>query len=58
MVDSTGWTSIPVHADVRDEIRAKKPDTESYTAYLRYLVRNAESERREITDDRANNDSV
>lgn len=37
-MSSTEWTSIPVHPDLRDEIRDRKPAGASYTEFLRRLV--------------------
>ncbi|OAQ51399.1 hypothetical protein HTG_08320 [Natrinema mahii] len=37
-MSSTEWTSIPVHPDVRNEIREEKPAGESYTEFLQGLL--------------------
>jgi len=44
MPSSTDWTSIPVHPEVRDEVRAEKPEHLSYSEYLRKLVREERSD--------------
>jgi predicted CopG family antitoxin len=37
-MSSTEWTSIPVHPDVRDDVRTAKPDEMSYSEFIRELV--------------------
>lgn len=37
-MSSTEWTSIPVHPDVRDDVRSEKPNSMSYSEFIRELV--------------------